>query len=124
MASPIRTTKSSGGLVYSTEVGRICPECRQGVAQCRCARTAAVPAGDGIVRVSRDAKGRGGKVVTVIRGLDLDAPALNALGKELKALCGTGGTVKDGAIELQGDHCERAIAALRGRGRQVKRAGG
>ena len=122
MAS-LRDLKSLGGLVYSTDHGRMCPDCRQPQAQCVC-KAAAVPAGDGIVRVSRDTKGRGGKTTTVVKGVVLDAAALTALGKQLKALCGSGGTVKDGVIEVQGDHCDRIIEALKKQGHQVKRAGG
>ena len=62
--------------------------------------------------------------MTVVRGLALDAVALNALGKQLKAACGSGGTVKDGMVEVQGDHCERVMAALKALGFVVKRAGG
>ena len=118
---------SLGGLVYSTEAGRMCPACRQPVGQCTCraqAAAAAVPPGDGIVRVSREKQGRGGKAVTVVRGVAADAAGLAALGKQLKALCGSGGTVKDGVIEVQGDHCDRVIAHLQQAGHQVKRAGG
>lgn len=116
----------SAGLVYSTESGRMCPDCRQPVGACQCKANAqaAVPAGDGVVRVSRETKGRGGKAVTLIKGVALDAVGLTALGKELKAACGTGGTVKDGVIEIQGDHIERIMAALQARGHKVKRAGG
>lgn len=115
---------STGGLVYSTEAGRMCPGCRQPVAQCVCKQAGAVPAGDGIVRVSRDTKGRGGKAVTLVKGVALDAVALTALGKQLKAACGTGGMVKDGVIEIQGDHVEKVMAALKAQGHTVKRAGG
>ncbi len=115
-----------GGLVYSTDSGRMCPACRQAVAACVCARQTqrAPPGGDGIVRVSRESKGRGGKTVTLVRGLTLDAAALAALGKRLRSACGTGGTVKDGALEVQGDHAERVIALLQAEGFAVKRAGG
>ena len=112
-----------GGLVYSTDSGRMCPQCRQPVAQCICKQQAA-PTGDGIVRVSRETKGRGGKAVTVVKGVLLDAAALAELGKQLKAACGTGGTVKDGVIEVQGDHCERVMQLLKAQGHTVKRAGG
>ena len=123
MAMNKRAGHGSGGLVYSTDGGTMCPQCRQPVAQCVCKR--AVPAvGDGTVRVSRETAGRGGKAVTVVRGLGLDAAALSVLAKQLKALCGSGGTVKDGVVEVQGDHCERVIEALRKQGRVVKRAGG
>jgi len=114
----------SGGLVYSTDGGRMCPGCRRPLAECRCATATARPAGDGIVRVSRETQGRGGKAVTLIRGVALDDAALVALGKRLKAACGSGGTVKDGVIEVQGDHCERVIESLRKEGWVVKRAGG
>jgi translation initiation factor 1 len=115
----------SGGLVYSTDAGRMCPGCRQPVAACRCgAPSATAPAGDGIVRVSRESKGRGGKTVTLVRGLALDAAALAALGKRLRAACGAGGTVKDGVLELQGDHAERVAAWLAKEDWSVKRAGG
>ena len=117
----------NAGLVYSTESGRMCPECRQPVSACVCkanARAAALPVGDGVVRVSRETKGRGGKGVSLVKGLALDTIALAALGKQLKAACGTGGTVKDGVIEIQGDHIERLIALLQAKGHKVKRAGG
>jgi translation initiation factor 1 len=112
-----------GGLVYSTDSGRMCPDCRQPVAQCTC-KLPAAPTGDGIVRVSRETKGRGGKAVTLVKGVLLDAAALADLGKQLKAACGTGGTVKDGVIEVQGDHIERVMQILKTQGYTVKRAGG
>ena len=112
------------GLVYSTECGRMCPTCRQAVADCRCAAASARPAGDGIVRVSRETKGRAGKGVTLVKGMALDDAALAALGKQIKATCGSGGTVKDGVIEVQGDHCDRVMAYLQAQGYIVKRAGG
>lgn len=114
----------AAGLVYSTDSGRMCPACRQPVAQCTCGKPKAPPAGDGVVRVSRESKGRGGKTVTVVRGLGLDEEALAQLGKQLRTACGSGGTAKDGVIEVQGDHCERVIALLQARALTVKRAGG
>jgi translation initiation factor 1 len=120
----LKSTHTSGGLVYSTDGGTMCPACRQPKAQCVCKQAKAAPAGDGIVRVSRETAGRGGKAVTVVRGLALDAAVLTQLAKQLKAVCGAGGTVKDGVIEVQGDHCERIIEALKKQGRVVKRAGG
>lgn len=120
----MKSRSSSGGLVYSTDSGRMCPACRQPLANCLCKAQAAVPAGDGIVRVSRETKGRGGKGVTLVKGVALDAAALIALGKQLKAACGTGGTVKDGVIEVQGDHCDKVIELLRAKGLTAKRAGG
>ena len=118
-----RSLSDLGGLVYSTDVGRTCPVCRQAVDACSC-QAPQRPAGDGIVRVSRETKGRAGKGVTLVRGVPLDDAALIALGKQLKAACGTGGTVKDGAIEVQGDHVERVMAALQAQGYKVKRVGG
>ena len=115
--------RSTGGLVYSTESGRMCPACRQPVAQCACQAKKAAPANDGMVRVARETKGRGGKAVTLVRGLALDEAALNSLGKQLRTACGCGGTVKDGVIEVQGDHCERVIELLKAQGHSVKRAG-
>jgi translation initiation factor 1 len=114
---------SLSGLVYSTDAGRMCPGCRQPVAQCVCQR-AVVPEGDGIVRVGRETKGRGGKSVTLVKGLLLEPAALATLGKQLKAACGTGGTLKDGVIEIQGDHVERVISALQAQGHRVNRVGG
>jgi translation initiation factor 1 len=112
-------------LVYSTDGGRMCPACRRPLAACMCARRSSAPAGDGVVRVSRESKGRGGKTVTVVRGLPLDAGALAALGKRLRTACGSGGTVKDGVLEVQGDHAQRVIELLQAEGfANVKRAGG
>ncbi len=116
--------RTSGGLVYSTEFGRMCPVCRQPTAQCTCRSASAVPAGDGVVRVSRETKGRGGKSVTLVKGLALDSQALALLGKQLRAACGAGGTLKDGVIEIQGEHVDRVMAALQAQGHRVKRAGG
>lgn len=77
-----------------------------------------------MVRVSRETKGRGGKSVTIVKGLTLDPLALALLGKQLRTACGSGGTVKDGVIEVQGDHCERVIEVLKKDGHNAKRAGG
>ena len=101
----------------------MCPGCRQPVAACAC-KAAAAPAGDGFARVSRQSKGRGGKTVTVVKGLALDAAALAALGKQLRTACGSGGTVKDGVIEVQGDHCDLVMDVLGKQGHRAKRAGG
>ncbi len=76
------------------------------------------------MRVSRETKGRAGKGVTLVRGLPLDDADLIALGKKIKASCGSGGTVKDGVVEVQGDHCDKVIAFLQSLGYTVKRAGG
>jgi translation initiation factor 1 len=107
-------TTDDNKLVYSTGVGRIAPPAKRPI----------VPRGDGIVRVRRETGGRGGKTVTTIYGVALPASALEELAGALKRQCGTGGTVKDGTIEIQGDHRERIVAALEQRGYAVKLAGG
>ena len=120
----MKSKQSSGGLVYSTDSGRMCPGCRRPLTQCGCARQPATPVGDGIVRVSRQSKGRGGKDVTLVSGVVLDAAALERLGKQLKVACGAGGTVKNGVIEVQGDHADRLVGMLLVQGWQARRAGG
>ena len=111
-------------MVYSTERGLVCPECRLPVAKCRCGKAEPAPATDGIVRVRRETKGRGGKTVTTVSGVPLRGVALGILASELKRRCGTGGTVKDGVIEIQGDHRESIVAELSRRGFTAKPAGG
>lgn len=116
-------------VVYSTDGGRIntCPECGQLYKNCRCGShttPGTTKKSDGIVRVMRDRKQRGGKTVTVITGVPVSADSLAALAQQLKKLCGSGGTVKDGNIEIQGDHCDKVQAKLTELGYKVKRAGG
>ena len=115
-----------GGLVYSTDAGRMCPACRRPIASCACAATGkgAPSTGDGIARIRRETGGRGGKTVTTIAGLALDEAALAALARRLKTACGTGGTVRDGTIELQGDHRDAVLAFLAKEGLGGKLAGG
>ncbi|WP_428560257.1 MAG: translation initiation factor Sui1 [Solidesulfovibrio sp. DCME] len=110
--------------VYSTEQGRICPGCGKPVAACACAKGRPVAPGDGIVRIARQTKGRKGKGVSVITGLALAPEALETLAKQLKQRCGAGGAVKDGAIEIQGDHREALALFLQKLGYKVKLAGG
>ncbi len=112
------------GIVYSTEHGRMCPGCGRPVAACECRQGRAVPAGDGIVRVSRETKGRKGKGVTLVTGVLLDEDGLQKLATELKRRCGAGGTVKGSTIEIQGDHRDLLVGELTRRGYTVKRAGG
>lgn len=118
-----RSGPPRGGLVYSTDLGRTCPKCRRPLSQCTCGKRAA-PIGDGNVRVGRETKGRKGKGVTVVSGVPLAGDALEALATQLKKRCGSGGTVKDGVIEVQGDHRDVIVAELQGRGWNVKRVGG
>lgn len=112
-----------GGLVYSTEFGRACPGCGKPVAECVC-QQAEAPKGDGIVRVSRETKGRKGKGVTLVSGVPLVGDALKNLAKELKQKCGTGGAVKEGVIEIQGDQRDLLVELLKAKGFTVKKAGG
>jgi translation initiation factor 1 len=111
-------------LVYSSESGRICPECSHPLVQCICRKKQPTPAGDGVVRIRRESKGRGGKTVSVITGLALGEDALKAIAGELKKRCGSGGTVKDNVIEIQGDHRVLLLGELTRRGYTVKLAGG
>jgi translation initiation factor 1 len=102
----------------------MCPGCGRPIAECVCREQTAVPQGDGIVRVSRETKGRGGKTVTTVTGLPLDQKELQRLAKDLKRTCGAGGTVKETVIEVQGDHRDMLIEELRARGYTAKRSGG
>lgn len=123
----MKSRSPSGGLVYSTDGGRMCPTCRRPLADCACRRapSAVKPAADGVVRVGRETQGRrGGSGVTVVTGLALDGDALADLARRLKAACGAGGTAKDGRIEVQGDHRDAVVAFLQKQGWTVKRAGG
>ena len=108
--------------VYSTEHGKMCPTCNQPIGACICRQPR--PSGDGTVRVGRETKGRKGKGVTLIRGVALELDGLRQLATQLKQHCGSGGTVKDGVIEIQGDHRDRVVEELRKRGYIVKSAGG
>lgn len=118
------SASGSSRLVYSSETGRICPDCGKAANACVCRKKSSLPAGDGVVRVRRETKGRGGKTVTVISGLPLAEEGVKALAGELKKRCGTGGTVKDGLVEIQGDHRELLLAELAARGFRAKAAGG
>jgi len=102
-------------LVYSSDRGRV-TEKKKDILQ---------PSGeDGIARVRREKKGRSGKTVTTIIGLDLNVAQMKELASELKRLCGTGGSVKNGVIEIQGDNTDKVVQALDERGHKAKRAGG
>lgn len=122
---------SKSRLVYSTESGRICPRCSDPVSFCKCKQKkeatnksiAGLPE-DGIIRISREIKGRKGKTVTVITGIPLDISELKKLTKKLKTICGSGGSIKEGAIVLQGDHRLAAMEEITKQGYRVKLAGG
>jgi len=116
--------------VYSSEQGRMCPRCRKPHSRCKCgekiaARAAAIDASrNPFVYVGRESKGRKGKTVTTVEGLPLAGDELKQLSGELKRRCGTGGAVKDGVVEIQGDHRDVLVAELESRGYKVKRRGG
>ena len=122
-------------VVYDSDAvqpGR-CPTCGKRLDRCSCSTARAPkpePRGtlnlprDGVVRILRDRKGRGGKGVTLVAGLPLTADALSQLTSELKRMCGTGGTVRGDLVELQGDVRERVRLELEKRGYRVKLAGG
>ena len=107
--------KKSSNLVYSTETGRIKTSNEPVQSQTK---------SDGIIRLQRETKGRKGKGVTLITGFDLTEPDLKKMARELKQFCGTGGSVKDGIIEIQGDHRDSLLSYLQKKGLQVKKAGG
>ena len=112
------------GPVYSTQHGRMCPGCGNPLDRCRCPKKGAAPTSDGVVRVARATQGRKGKGVTTITGVPLAGAELTKLAKELKKKCGSGGTVKDGVIEIQGEHRDTLVPLLERRGWTVKRSGG
>jgi translation initiation factor 1 len=112
-------------LVYSTESGNICPKCERQIKKCVCKKKqAADTKSDGIVRIRREVKGRKGKTATVLYGFSIKERELCNLAKDLKTQCGTGGSVKDGTIIIQGDHREKVMSELINRGFNVKLAGG
>lgn len=114
-------------LVYSTQAGDVCPECRQPKNACCCqenADTNRIASLDGIVRIRRETSGRKGKGVTTVTGVPLAEAELKRLSKQLKQHCGTGGALKDGIIEIQGDHRETIKAFLEKLDYTVKLAGG
>jgi translation initiation factor 1 len=119
-----RREKSSSNPVYSTESGRLCPQCHRPVTGCVCGKDRPTSVGDGIVRIRRETKGRNGKAVSVITGLPLPDSELKTLAKELKKRCGVGGSSGDGTIEIQGEQRDLLKAELEKRGYTVKIAGG
>ena len=118
--------RGGDGFVYSSDQGRLCRACGRPVARCTCAgdRRTRRPRAAGPVRVGRQTRGRKGSGVTVITGLPLSAAELSELASELKRRCGSGGTARNGTIEIQGDHRDLLVAELAARGWPAKRAGG
>ena len=118
-------SSSNSRLVYSDEIGPTCPQCRQLLKKCQCKNKSTQRVkSDGIVRIQRETKGRKGKGVTLITGIPLPEGELKALAKTLKQKCGTGGTIKNGVIEIQGDHRDLLLGLLQDKGWAVKKAGG
>ena len=115
--------KKMSNLVYSTDHGTMCPACNKPKANCTCSKKN-TPKNDGIVRIERQTKGRKGKGVSLIYGLPLKGNELKNLAKTLKTKCGTGGTIKDEVIEIQGDHRQNLKIELEKMGYKVKLAGG
>jgi len=115
-------------LIYSTETGSICPLCQKPVSECACkkkkSRSQTNIKSDGIIRIQREVKGRKGKTVTTVSGFQLDDNELKSLAAQLKRKCGTGGSVKDGIIIIQGDHRDALLSELKKQGYTAKLAGG
>ncbi len=121
---PMKSRNKGNGSVYSTEFGKMCPDCNKAAAKCTCLKKQSLPQSDGIVRLLKETKGRKGKGVTLVTGIALDTGGLKKIAKSLKQKCGSGGSVKNGVIEIQGDHrdvLEKELVIL---GYKVKRAGG
>ncbi len=107
-------------VVYSTEFGQCCPACGKPALQCVCRNNKQ----DGIVRVRLETKGRKGSGMTVVTGIPLDEHSLKKLASQLKQKCGTGGTVRSGVLEIQGDWRVLLAAELSKLGYTVKHLGG
>lgn len=114
----------NNGLVYSSEHGRMCPKCGQPASKCTCQAASSRTPDDGVVRIHRQTKGRKGKGVTLITGIPLNDTELKSFAKKLKQRCGAGGAVKNGIVEIQGDHRDMLVEELKKEGWTVKKAGG
>lgn len=110
-------------LVYSTESAD-CPACGKILKKCSCKQNKTKTKSDGVVRISRQTKGRKGSGVSIITGIPLEGSELKKLAKTLKQKCGSGGTVKGDTVEIQGDHRTILLAELQKKGWTVKLAGG
>ena len=114
-------------LVYSTKIARS-QKCQSPVFACRCKKkrpeTKSQIKPDGTIRIRREVKGRKGKTVNTITGFDLENNSLSDISKQLKQHCGTGGSVKDDVVIIQGDHRDTIKGLLAGKGYKVKLAGG
>ena len=126
MPAPEKTDNAvvNSRIVYSTGVGALCPNCRRAVLNCVCPKGAPGAAGEVKIRVGRATQGRAGKGVTTVTGLPLPLAEVEALATRLKRRCGSGGTVRDGVIEIQGEHRDTVLALLKEAGWDAKRSGG
>jgi translation initiation factor 1 len=111
-------------IVYSTGVGTLCPNCRRAVRECVCPKGTPGKGTPGTVRVGREVKGRAGRGVTTVVGLPLPVAEIEALATRLKKRCGSGGTVREGVIEIQGEHRDAIVDELVKLGWQAKKSGG
>jgi translation initiation factor 1 len=111
-------------IIYSTGIGNLCPNCRRPVRECVCPKGAPGAAKAAAVRVGRETKGRAGKGVTTIAGLPMSPADIESLAAKLKKRCGSGGTVREGVIEIQGDHRDVIVAELAKLGWPARRSGG
>ena len=117
----LRRVTGGGRLVYSTEKGSLCPGCGWPRSDCHCSKEAEEPVpGKPVAKLRFETKGRGGKSVTVVDGLPRNTAFVADLAKALKGALGTGGTAREGRVEIQGDHRERLRDLLRQRGFLVK----
>ncbi len=114
----------NANLVFSSDHGKMCPKCARPINSCNCNEKKQPVKGDGVIRICRQTKGRKGKGVTIITGVPLPPNELKELARTLKNKCGCGGTVKNGEIEIQGDHRDKLLEELATLGYKAKRAGG
>jgi translation initiation factor 1 len=111
-------------IIYSTGIGNLCPNCRRPLRECVCPKGAPGAAKPAAVRVGRETKGRAGKGVTTITGLPMSTADIESLAGKLKKRCGSGGTVREGVVEIQGDHRDVIVAELAKLGWPAKKSGG
>lgn len=115
---------SDSRAVYSTELGRLCPQCQRAIAACVCGKDRPADTGDSVVHIRRESKGRGGKAVTVIEGIPEHPDKLKLICKQLKQRCGVGGALKGSRLEIQGDQRSTCKQQLETMGYRVKLSGG
>jgi translation initiation factor 1 len=119
-----QTIRVTARIIYSTGIGSLCPNCRRPVRECVCPKGAPAKPKPSAIRVGRETQGRAGKGVTTVTGLPLAVADIETLAAKLKKRCGSGGTVRNGIIEIQGEHRDAIVAELVKMGWQAKRSGG